>query len=359
MRGPGDAPETEDSLIWRGLRGALFGLDAERAHRLGMEALRAYSRICRVDLSAEDAARHPALRRRAFGIDFPNPLGLAAGFDKDAEAVAAWQNLGFGFVEVGTVTARPQPGNPRPRLFRLPADEAILNRLGFNNLGAAAASARIASERFRGRVRVPLGVNIGKSKVVENDRAAADYIESFSAVADVADYVTVNVSSPNTPGLRDLQSEEHLARLLDALVEANAKRSAPRPLLLKLAPDLDDPGALACAETAVERGLAGLIISNTTISRVGLRGRVPEGPGGISGRPLFERSTALLRLIHERHGGRIALVGVGGIMDAANAIEKLRAGADLIQVYTGLVYGGPGFPRRVLARIAEEMGPAR
>ncbi len=357
MRGPSEAPEPGESLIWRFLRGALFGLDAERAHRIGMEALAAYSRICRVNLPAADAARHPALRRPAFGLDFPNPLGLAAGFDKDAEAVGAWQSLGFGFVEVGTVTAHPQPGNPRPRLFRLPEDDAILNRLGFNNLGAAAAAERIASERLRGRVRVPLGVNIGKSKLVENERAAEDYLESFSRVADVADYVTVNVSSPNTPGLRDLQTEEQLARLLDALVEANAKRKVPRPLLLKLAPDLDDAGALSCAETAVQRGLAGLIIANTTISRAGLRGRVPDGPGGISGRPLFERSTALLRLIHERYGGRIVLVGVGGIMEPANAIEKLRAGAALIQVYTGFVYGGPGFPRRVLRRIAEEMGP--
>ena len=348
--------DVADTISWRMARAGLFLVDAERVHRLAMSSLAAWSRACSVDLPTSDVARHPALPRTVLGITFPNPLGLAAGFDKDAECIPAWQALGFGFVEVGTVTARAQPGNPRPRVFRLPAERALFNRLGFNNRGAAACAARIARVRAAGRVRVPVGVNIGKSKVVENDGAAADYTESFAAVADVADYVVVNVSSPNTPGLRELQKSEELRRVLDAVSTKNARRDAPRPLLVKLAPDLALDDARACAAAALACGCKGLVVSNTTIDRAVLASEtarpsastVPEGAGGISGAPLFARSTELLRALAAEYAGKLAFIGVGGIEDAAGARVKLDAGASLVQSYTGFVYGGPGWPRRVL-----------
>lgn len=343
--------------LWGLARRALFRLDAERAHRLAMRALSLYARVSPTP-GADDVARHPSLARDLFGVRFPNLLGLAAGFDKDAEAVPAWSALGFGFVEIGTVTWHAQPGNPKPRLFRLPADGALLNRMGFNNEGAARVAERLERWRARGSVVVPVGVNLGKSKVTPNDEAPADYRRSFERCADLADYVVVNVSSPNTPGLRDLQAEGELSRLLDVLANANAKRATPRPLLLKIAPDLDDEGALACARVARERAFSGLIVSNTTISRAGLLGPVPKGPGGISGRPLFARSTALLELLareHGRaHGGPLVLVGAGGIFDAEDARKKLAAGADLLQAYTGFVYGGPRFARQLLSGLVEK-----
>ncbi len=335
-------------MAYRSLRSLAFAVDAERVHRLAMLGLSAWSRFCDVDLDADDVARDPALARTVFGLTFPNPLGLAAGFDKDAECVPAWQALGFGFVEVGTVTRHPQPGNDKPRLFRLPADRALLNRLGFNNHGAEACARRLTSWRQRGRVKVPIGVNLGKSKATEAKDAPADYAFSFNACADVADYVVVNVSSPNTPGLRDLQQTAALAGIVDALLELNAQRTRRVPLLVKVAPDLADDDALAAAHLCVERGIDGLIVSNTTIARTGLTGPIPEGPGGISGAPLFERSTALLKLLHDDVGQRIAFVGVGGVFDAGSAQAKLKAGASLIQSYTGFVYGGPGFARDVV-----------
>ncbi len=344
------APRSRPSSSWSLLRTALFSLDAERAHRLAMRSLSLYSRVCAAPRE-DDVARHPALGRELFGVRFPNLLGLAAGFDKDAEAVPAWGSLGFGFVEVGTVTWHAQPGNPKPRLFRLPGDGALLNRMGFNNEGAEHVAARLERWRARGRVAVPVGVNLGKSKITPNEDAPDDYRRSFERCADVADYVVVNVSSPNTPGLRDLQAEGELQRLLTALAEANAKRSTARPLLLKIAPDLDDEAALSCARVASEHDFRGLIVSNTTISRAGLRGPIPDGPGGISGRPLFTRSTELLGLL-AREQRALALVAAGGICDAADARAKLDAGADLLQVYTGFVYGGPSFPRRLLADLA-------
>ncbi len=340
------------SPVWKLARAALFLVDAERVHRLAMTSLSAWSRVCTVDLPQGDPARAASLAREALGLRFPNPLGLAAGFDKDAECIPAWQALGFGFVEVGTVTAKAQPGNDKPRLFRLPGDRALLNRLGFNNHGAAACAARLADVRKRARVKIPVGVNIGKTKVVPLEDAAADYAESFAAVADVADYVVVNVSSPNTPGLRDLQRIDELSRVLDAVCGPNARRAAPRPILVKLAPDLADDDARACAAAAADAGCAGLVVSNTTISREGLVGPVPEGPGGISGAPLFERSTGLLRTLAGEFGRRLTFIGVGGVEDGAGARAKLEAGAALVQSYTGFVYGGPSWPRRVLRELA-------
>ncbi len=333
------------------LRTLAFSIDAERVHRMAMAGLRAWSRVCSVELGDNDVARAPALERQVFGLRFRNPLGLAAGFDKDAEAVPAWQAMGFGFVEVGTVTRHPQPGNDKPRLFRLPADRALLNRLGFNNHGAEAAAGALATWRKKGRVKVPVGVNIGKSKVTPPDEASLDYSFSFAATADVADYIVVNVSSPNTPGLRDLQQTEALARILDGIGDLNERRRQRVPLLVKLAPDLTDDDAVAVARLCVQQKIDGLIVSNTTIARAGLTGPVPDGPGGISGAPLFDRSTALLRLLHDDVGDRIVFVGVGGVFDAQSARAKLEAGATLLQSYTGFVYGGPGFARDVVGSL--------
>jgi dihydroorotate dehydrogenase len=335
-------------LSWRVARSVAFQIDAERIHRVSMWGLARASRVCRVELAPDDIARAPALRREVLGISFPNPLGLAAGFDKDAEAIPAFAALGFGFIEVGTVTAKAQPGNDKPRLFRIPADRALKNRLGFNNHGAAACARAIEAWRGAGRIRVPLGVNIGKSKVTPNDDAARDYQESFRAIADGADYVVVNVSSPNTPGLRDLQKRDELTKTLDAVCGENAKRSAQRPILVKLAPDLSIDDAHECARATHDAGAKGLVISNTTISPEGLVGAVPEGPGGISGAPLFLRSTEMLRALAKEHGDKLVFMGVGGIMDGEQAQQKLDAGASLVQAYTGFIYGGPGWPRRVL-----------
>lgn len=341
--------------LWRLSRSALFSLDAEHVHRLAMSSLRAWSFVCPVELAARDVARHPSLRREVLGLVFPNPLGLAAGFDKDAEAVPAWQALGFGFIEVGTVTAQPQPGNPKPRLFRLPADRGLFNRLGFNNHGAARAARSLEEWRQAGRVHIPVGVNIGKTKAVANEDAADDYRVSFRTTADVADYVVVNVSSPNTPGLRDLQQGDELKKILDVVCSENARRSAPRPILVKLAPDLDLEDARACAQVAREAGCRGLVVSNTTTSRAGLSERPPDGPGGVSGAPLFARSTAMLRALASENRD-LVFIGVGGIEDGASLAEKLAAGATLAQSYTGFVYGGPGWTRRVLGELVAGRG---
>lgn len=340
------------SALWRLLRKALFTLDAERVHRLAMTSLRAWSSVCSVDLPSSDVARHPSLSRTVVGLTFPNPLGLAAGFDKDAECLPAWQALGFGFVEVGTVTAKAQPGNDKPRLFRLTADRALFNRLGFNNHGAAACARALEHWRAKGRVKVPIGVNIGKTKLVPNEGAADDYRESFTTIADVADYVVVNVSSPNTPGLRDLQKGDELARILDVVCAANgARATGKRPVFVKLAPDLALDDAHACATVAAHSGCAGLVVTNTTIARDVLTSTTaPDGPGGISGAPLFARSTDMLRALARAHP-TFAFIGVGGIEDGRTLSAKLDAGAQLAQSYTGFVYGGPTWVRRTLREL--------
>lgn len=346
-------PAPPTSALWRLARKALFAIDAEAVHHLAMTSLAAWSRVCSVDRPSADVSRAPSLPVDALGLRFPNPLGLAAGFDKDAVAVPAWQALGFGFIEVGTVTARAQPGNDRPRLFRIPADRALKNRMGFNNAGAAACARRLEDWRAAGRVKVPVGVNIGKTKVVDNAEAAADYRESFRAVADVADYVVVNVSSPNTPGLRALQQKDELLRVLDVVSSENAQRPTPRPVLVKLAPDLALEDARGCAEAAVQSGCKGLVLTNTTIDPTGLAGPVPEGPGGISGAPLFTRSTEMLRALAGEYAGQLTFIGAGGIEDGATLQAKMQAGAALAQAYTGFVYGGPGFVRRALRELIE------
>lgn len=322
-------------------------LPAETVHRLSFRALRALAAVpgALPLVRRLFGPRDPALRVRALGLDFPGPVGLAAGFDKDAEAYEALGAFGFGFVEIGTVTARAQPGNPRPRLFRLVKDRAIVNRMGFNNEGARAAAARL-----RGPRRIIVGVNIGKTKVVPEHEAVADYVESTERLAALADYLVVNVSSPNTPGLRDLQAVEHLRPLLEA-VRAAADRATPRrvPLLVKIAPDLDDADVDAVADLALDLRLDGIIATNTTISRDGLTSKNAEeaGAGGLSGAPLRRRSLEVLRRLRERTGDRLVLVSVGGIETADEAWERIQAGATLVQAYTGLIYGGPSWPRRI------------
>ena len=303
--------------------------------------------------------RDPVLRVRALGLEFPGPLGLAAGFDKDARATRGLGALGFGFVEVGTVTAQAQPGNPRPRMFRLSADRALVNRMGFNNAGASAAAARLRRRgRGRGCAGPVVGVNIGKTRVVPDEEAAADYAASARAVAGVADYVVVNVSSPNTPGLRDLQATDRLRPVLVAVRAALDAAAGGRrvPLLVKIAPDLADADVDAVADLALELGLDGIIATNTTVSREGLASPPSQvaaaGAGGLSGPPLRGRALAVLVRLRARAGDRLVLIAAGGIETPDDAWERLRAGATLVQAYTGFIYGGPLWPRRVHAGLA-------
>ncbi|MGH4023317.1 MAG: quinone-dependent dihydroorotate dehydrogenase [Pseudonocardiaceae bacterium] len=339
-------------------------MPAETAHELGFGLIRAAAAVPVLGwlVRRRFAPRDPVLRVHALGLDLPGPLGLAAGFDKDARGVDALGALGFAFVEIGTVTARPQPGNPRPRLFRLTRDRALVNRMGFNNEGAAAAAARLRA-RDRG-AGVVVGVNIGKSKDVSPDEAVADYVASATLLADVADYLVVNVSSPNTPGLRNLQAVGHLRPLLvsvrKALDEVGPRRV---PLLVKVAPELADEDIDAVADLALELGLDGIIATNTTTSRDGLATDPAQvhaiGAGGVSGAPLKDRSLAVLRRLRTRTGDRLVLVSVGGIETADDAWARIRAGATLVQSYTGFIYGGPLWPRRIhrgLARRARQAG---
>lgn len=322
-------------------------LDPERAHRATIAALKAGL------APAEAIPSDPALAVDAFGLRFPNPLGMAAGFDKDAEVAGPLLRLGFGFVEIGTLTPLAQPGNPRPRVFRLPGDRALINRLGFNNGGHAAAHARLAARRFDGIV----GVNLGANKVT-HDRVD-DYIRGIRAFADVADYFTINISSPNTPGLRDLQGAEALDELLTRTLGARAEAAASGrrvPLLVKVAPDLDEAGIDAIAAAALSHGIDGLIVSNTTIARPLLKdARTAKETGGLSGRPLFEPSTVVLGKFAQRIDGKIPIVGVGGIWSGETAFSKIAAGASLIQLYTGLVYEGGGLIPKILHHLAAEV----
>ena len=321
-----------------GLAGPLLRrIDPELAHRLALRALAA---------GLVGGARAPpdsALRQEIFGLSFPSPLGLAAGFDKNGEAIAGAFGLGFGFVELGTVTPRPQPGNPKPRLFRLAEDRAVINRLGFNNRGQAALAARLEG---RGRGLGVVGVNLGRNR--ESAEPIGDYLSGLETLGPLADYLVLNVSSPNTPGLRGLQAREPLGRLLGALTAARAALSPAPPLLLKVAPDLDQAEREAIAEVVLDQGLDGLIVANTTTGhRDGLKCRQRHQPGGLSGAPLMAPSTACLADFHRLCGGRVPLVGVGGVASAADAYAKIRAGASLVQLYTALIYEGPGLVARI------------
>lgn len=320
-------------------------LDAETAHGLAIRALKAG--LVRAPAPPAD----PRLAVRLAGLDLANPLGLAAGFDKNAEVPHAVLRLGFGFVEIGTVTPRPQAGNPRPRIFRLPEAGAVINRLGFNNDGHGAALARLKAASAEGGV---VGVNVGANK--DSADRAADYVAGIRAFAAVASYFTVNVSSPNTPGLRDLQAREALDELLErALTARDALATGGRrtPVFLKIAPDLTEEGLDDVADVALARGIDGLIVSNTTISRSGVSGPTTSEGGGLSGRPLFERSTIVLAKMRRRVGAGLPIVGVGGIATGADAAEKLRAGATALQAYTAFVYAGPSFAAKVLGGLSD------
>ncbi len=346
-------------LYWLLLR----HLPAEAIHRASFAMLRG---LCRVPLVRRLMARllaprDPRLAVEALGLRFPGPLGLAAGFDKDAEGVAALLALGFGSVEIGTVTAQPQPGNPRPRMFRLTRDRALLNRMGFNNGGAEAAARHLRAVRgadspaggASARLGGIVGVNIGKTKLVDEEAAAADYAASATALAPLADYLVVNVSSPNTPGLRSLQSVDKLRPILQATRAACDAASPARrvPLLVKIAPDLADEDVDAVAELALELSLDGIIATNTTIRRDGLRTDAAEvaalGAGGISGAPVKERSLAVLRRLRAKVGEQLVLISAGGVESADDVQARLDAGAKLVQAYTGFVYGGPLWPSQV------------
>jgi len=338
-------------------------LPAETAHHVGFALLRTVMALPGIQRHARNlmAPSNPALRVRAWDLDIPGPLGLAAGFDKDARGFEALGGLGFGFVEVGTVTGQPQPGNAKPRLFRLEADRALVNRMGFNNEGSLAAAVRLAKRQPGG---VIVGVNIGKTKVVPDELAVADYVASAERLATCADYLAVNVSSPNTPGLRDLQSVERLGPLLDAVRDALDRRSPARhvPLVVKIAPDLADADVDAIARMALERKLDGIIATNTTIGRAGLSTDPSVvsrmGAGGLSGAPLHARSLEVLRRLRAHVGDKLVLIAAGGIETADDAWERIAAGATLVQAYTAFVYEGPMFARRVhaglLTRLREE-----
>lgn len=332
------------------IRPLLYLLPAETAHHFAFACLRWFATIpgAKALLRGLFHRSDPSLRVRALGLDFPNPVGLAAGFDKDAIGYEALGAVGFGFVEVGTLTGEAQPGNPAPRLFRLPDDRALINRMGFNNRGSEDAVARLRRPH-----RTIVGVNIGKTKLVPEEDAISDYVASARRVGPYADYVAVNVSSPNTPGLRDLQATEKLRPLLAAVREALNEVSIERrvPLLVKIAPDLADQDVDAVADMALELGLDGIIATNTTIRRDGLQSPVADveacGAGGLSGPPLHDRSLEVLRRLKARAGDRLTLISVGGIESPAQARERIKAGADLIQIYTAFIYEGPFLPKRL------------
>jgi len=333
-------------FLWEKLgRRAMFALDAETAHELGMKVLQS-------GLAApyyySDAAGFDLGPIERFGLTFPNPVGIAAGFDKNAVAVNQLASLGFGFVEVGTVTFRPQPGNPKPRMFRLPEDHALINRLGFNNEGAGVVADRLSKLRRKGIV----GINIGKNKDVPNEEATENYLASFNLLADHADYVAINISSPNTPNLRELQRSENLDELLGALSQVASGRV---PLLVKIAPDLSEGEIETAVDICLKYAIDGIIATNTTISRDGLRSPNVEsiGAGGLSGRPLRLKANGVIETVFRYSKGKLPIIGVGGVFTGDDAFEKIAAGASLVQAYTGFIYGGPTFARDVNVRLAE------
>ena len=331
--------------VYRLFRPWLFRQDPETIHQgvMGLLALAAGGRPRLELLSAVFGVRDERLKVRLWGLEFPNPIGLAAGFDKNALAVAAWPALGFGYVEIGSVTALAQPGNPKPRLFRLPQDQAIINRMGFNNDGAEVIAARLERQ---GRPSVPLGVNLGKSRVTPLEEAPADYLKSLGLLWPYGDYFVINVSSPNTPGLRQLQDKDRLEELLAAVMGFARAQPQTKPVLIKIAPDLTWEQLDEILELVEGYGLSGLIATNTTVARDGLKTPVDEA-GGLSGRPLAARSLEVLKYLTQELKVGIPVISVGGIFSAEDALERLRAGASLIQLYTGFIYEGPMLPRRI------------
>ncbi len=332
-------------MLYDLVKPVLFSLDAETAHDevSGLMSLLAALPGAALLLSALTGPEPKGLEKTVFGVRFPNPLGLAAGFDKDGRLIPVLPALGFGFLEIGSVTLEPQPGNPKPRMFRLPESRAVINRMGFNSEGARAVARRLADAP---KSAVPLGINLGLNKGVEAAQAPSRYARTFRILAAHGDYFVVNVSSPNTPGLRDLQKVEDLAAVLGAVQDANAAR---KPVLLKLAPDLADRDFAAAVETA-EKLAQGLVVSNTTVSRDGVDAKWRDEAGGLSGAPLKARANELTR--KARSMTKLPIIGVGGIENGDDAKERLASGADLVQIYTGLVYGGPACVKKLLRELA-------
>ena len=332
----------------------LFRFNAESVHYFAMSALQVAHRIPGITalLRWLYTYKHPSLERTVFGLHFPNPVGLAAGFDKNGEWIPELSSLGFGFIEIGTVTPRPQPGNDKPRLFRLKADSGLINRMGFNNKGSGPAAARLGHYRGgAGTSRMLIGGNIGKNKATPNESAMDDYLQCFRDLFVDVDYFVVNVSSPNTPGLRELQEKGPLTAILGRLQGENVLRNTPKPILLKIAPDLTNSQLDDIIAIVQETGIAGVVATNTTIIRDGLNTPQTEvaqmGAGGVSGKPVQVRSTEVIRYLHTKSGGAFPIIGVGGIQTAADAQEKLDAGASLVQVYTGFIYEGPALASKI------------
>jgi dihydroorotate dehydrogenase len=338
-----------DDWQWKLMRRIAFSLDAEWMHETAIFLLKLRSLLAFSDLPTTSIARDQTLTQHLMGLTFRNPIGLAAGFDVDAECLPALQLLGFGFIEVGGITEHPQLGNKKPRIFRIPEDKAIINRLNFYNHGVHRLRKRLFNLREKNRLTVPIGVNLGKSNFTAIEDVPKEYVRTFQHICDVADYVTINISCPNTDGLSGYQTAHSLGKLLDTVCNFNETLPKRIPLFIKLGPDLTNEEAIACAEIALDYQLAGLVISNTTQKRNGLSSAKDYGPGGLSGQPLFERSTQLLRCISKDYGKKLVLIGSGGIMDGTSALAKLNAGADLLQVYTGFIYGGPHFVKNLLA----------
>ncbi|HEX8040576.1 MAG TPA: quinone-dependent dihydroorotate dehydrogenase [Chryseosolibacter sp.] len=343
--------------MYKIFRPLLFLVDPEKIHAVVFAMLRfaapvpGLHHLLKLFFRFED----PRLEKKLLGLTFKNPVGMAAGFDKDAKAIEGLSCFGFGFIEIGTLTPRAQPGNDRPRLFRLPKDAALINRMGFNNEGVDAAVRRLKKKKSS----VIVGGNIGRNKLTPNESATDDYIYCFNALCDHVDYFVVNVSSPNTPGLRELQEKEPLERLLKMVKELSLTKPVVRPVLLKIAPDLTNGQLDDIVAILKSTGVDGVIATNTTVSRDGLETEPAEllriGPGGLSGRPLAKRSTEVIRYLRHALGAGFPIIGVGGIMSPEDALEKLSAGADLIQIYTGFVYEGPSFARRINKAIVNSL----
>lgn len=338
------------------VRNILFWFDAEKVHYFSMNMLRFFCRFSFIKLLLKNKfSAGPGFPKEVFGITFPNPIGLAAGFDKNAKYLNELDILGFGFVEIGTVTPVPQSGNPKPRLFRLPKDKALINRMGFNNEGVKAAAERILKFRLKNKKsKLIIGGNIGKNKITPNEDAWKDYVICFNELHHVVDYFVVNVSSPNTPGLRDLQQKEVLKKILTKLQQINVQKSSQKPLLLKISPDLNQQDLDDIIDLAMEINLDGLVAANTTVSRKNLITSEKEiakiGAGGLSGKPLKEESTKITNYIYQKTKGAIPVISSGGIFYANDAQEKLNAGAVLVQVWTGFIYEGPGIVRKILSK---------
>jgi dihydroorotate dehydrogenase len=352
------------------LRPLLFSAlkaDPEAVHKQSLALLHSIdatptsplTKLAKASFSQYFCRSEQPLTQSLFGLDFPNPVGLAAGFDKDGIAAGMWQYLGFGFAELGTVTYHPQPGNPQPRLFRLPQDRAALNRMGFNNLGSEAMAIAL-KQRQPSDFTIPIGINLGKSKITPIEEAATDYLGSFQRLKDLGDYFVINVSSPNTPNLRDLQAIEPLRIIFDTLQQENQGR---KPILVKIAPDLAWEDIAAVVELSQAHQLAGIIATNTTIDRSNLTTqivtatgkKVTDEAGGISGAPVRQKSTEVIRFIHQHTDGKLPIIGVGGIFTAEDAWEKITAGASLIQVYTGWTYNGPWMVDRILVGLLAKL----